>query len=515
MEFTAKQNSFFHGDKKIVIKGVNWFGFETEVYCLHGLWSVSMKSILDFIQKNEFNALRIPFSAEVALDLDKIKCKSINTSVNPDLADFSAGQLMDKLVDACHRRGILIMFDLHRFVGEGKITELWYDNELGYTEDKVIEAWKNIVKRYAKYPNVFAVDLKNEPHGKATWGNQNPATDWNKAAERIGNAILEVNPKLLIVVEGVQLVDGVNSWWGGNLIGIRNHPIKLKIPNKLVYSPHTYGPSVAKQPYFEESSFPANMEAIWNRDFGFVEKDALGTLILGEWGGWMKSENKDDVWQNTFGEYLAKNNIDFFYWCLNPNSGDTGGLLEDDWITPVQSKLDLLKKTSPSPTKLDFIKPVPLPPVPTTSNQTPPRPSTPPPQPRPSTPPPQPRPLTPPPQPRPLTPPPQTPPTTPPTPQAPVRPPSFRIGVVNKNSWFDVSGVNKTLREVTITNTGTTPMTEMKLRLNTGRLHQIWNVDNQTNIINFPTHLKQNGLKPGESFTFGLISSGQTTFTAI
>ena len=32
-----------------------------------------------------------------------------------------------------------------------------------------------------------------------------------------------------------------------------------------------------------------------------------------------------------------------FYWCLNPNSGDTGGLLLDDWITPHQEKLDLLE----------------------------------------------------------------------------------------------------------------------------------------------------------------------------
>ena len=42
-------------------------------------------------------------------------------------------------------------------------------------------------------------------------------------------------------------------------------------------------------------------------------------------------------------EYLVQNKISQFYWSLNPNSGDTGGLLQDDWKTPSQDKLDMLK----------------------------------------------------------------------------------------------------------------------------------------------------------------------------
>jgi endoglucanase len=524
LEFNARNNGIFHGDRRINIKGVNWFGLETEVYCLHGLWAVSMKSILDFLQKNEFNALRIPFSAEIIFGLDTLKCKAINTAVNSDLTDYTPGKLMDKLVDACHRRGILIMFDMHRFVGTGGITQLWYDDALGYTEKRVIEAWQILVKRYAKYPNVFAADIKNEPHGVATWGEGKPATDWNKAAERIGNAILDVNPKMLIVVEGVQVVDGINSWWGGNMMGIRKNPIRIKATNKLVYSPHVYGPSVAKQPYFEEPTFPTNMEAIWDRDFGFVEKENSGTLLVGEFGGWMKKENKDDVWQQTISAYFAKNNIDYFYWCVNPNSGDTGGLLDDDWTTPIQPKLDMLKKTSPNPTKFDFVRPAPLPQQPTPVTP-PPRPPTPspvvppvaPPAP-PVTPPAPPRPPTPPPPAPPVAPPkPPTPPVAPPRPAPPTpppAPPAFRIMMLNRNSWIDATGTTRTQRDVTITNNGTTVMRDVRLRLRTNRLHQIWNVTNTNGVISFPAHLKQNGLKPGESFSFGLISSGPTSITS-
>lgn len=35
-----------------------------------------------------------------------------------------------------------------------------------------------------------------------------------------------------------------------------------------------------------------------------------------------------------------------------PQSGDTGGLLENDWVTPVRPKLDLLARLQPNPSLL-------------------------------------------------------------------------------------------------------------------------------------------------------------------
>ena len=184
MEFTTKNGSICLNGQKIKIKGANFFGCETEVYCFHGLWSVSLSSLLDLLQKNEFNAVRVPFSAEFALGLDSIKCKSINTSANPTLADVTAGQIMDIFVKECAKRGLLVMLDMHRLTGSGAITELWFDNGT-YSEENIIKAWKIMASRYKNSPNVFAADLKNEPHGSATWGG-NASTDWAAAAERIG-----------------------------------------------------------------------------------------------------------------------------------------------------------------------------------------------------------------------------------------------------------------------------------------------------------------------------------------
>ena len=35
--------------------------------------------------------------------------------------------------------------------------------------------------------------------------------------------------------------------------------------------------------------------------------------------------------------------MSFAFWCWNPDSGDTGGILQDDWMTVNQNKLDIIK----------------------------------------------------------------------------------------------------------------------------------------------------------------------------
>lgn len=488
MEFFARDGSIFFGDRKITIKGANWFGFETEVYGLHGLWSVSLESVLDFLQANGFNALRVPFSAEVALGLDELKCKAVDASTNPALVGCTAGQMLDRLVQECGRRGILVMPDLHRFVGTGNITELWYD--ASFPETRVIEAWSRIVRRYLAYPNVFAVDLKNEPHGRATWGAGNPATDWDAAAARIGNALLKINPRLLIVVEGVERGPGDdNSWWGGTIAGSRTHPVRLDVPDKLVYSPHVYGPSVFPQPYFADAAFPANLEAIWDRHFGFAEQaPQRATLMIGEFGGTYEPHIKDDVWQNTVGEYFARRGIDWFYWCVNPNSGDTKGLLADDWRTPVRAKLDLLKRICPNPTKFPSFgaKVQQPPPVQQPVQQQPPV------KPAPAQP---------------------EKPAKSATPDASAssKSPRVSVRVAARNAWVENGNDRRTVWDVTVTNDGTTTASDAqtRFRIRSGRIHSVWNVTTTDDaaVVRLPDYLRTGGLLPGQSFTFGFIAS--------
>lgn len=80
------------------------------------------------------------------------------------------------------------------------------------------------------------MDLRNEVRkshmGSPTWGDGS-ATDWKKAAETIGNDILDIAPHWLIIVGGID--------YQLDLTGVHQFPIKLKVPNKLIYSGHFYG----------------------------------------------------------------------------------------------------------------------------------------------------------------------------------------------------------------------------------------------------------------------------------
>lgn len=75
------------------------------------------------------------------------------------------------------------------------------------------------ISRYRSCWNVFGVDLNNEPHGAASWGDGS-ATDWRLGAERLAAVVLEANPRLLVFVEGVEknaVVQPLDAcWWGGH-----------------------------------------------------------------------------------------------------------------------------------------------------------------------------------------------------------------------------------------------------------------------------------------------------------
>jgi len=347
-DFTARANGVFVNNQRFYIKGLSWFGFETDINVVHGLWARSYNELFDFIKNNGFNALRLPFYLELILN-DNVS-SGIDYNYNPDLRGISSLAILDKIVAAAAERNILVMLDLHCFKA-GTLAQdgLWYDST--HPESLVLQGWDKLIGRYAKTWNVIAFDLKNEPHA-STWGTGNQATDWNLAAQRIGNHILaNGGDKFLIFVEGTSNSPSCNPgcFWGEDLLGVTTNPVNLTSQSKLVYSPHCYGPSVYDQPYFSDPNYPRNLPDIWQAHYGFVPKLTGQPIVVGEWGG--QYTGRDKTWQDAYVAWLsAQGYVDTFYWCLNPNSGDTGGLLGNDWVTPETAKLDIIRNLIPNPT---------------------------------------------------------------------------------------------------------------------------------------------------------------------
>lgn len=219
--------------------------------------------------------------------------------------------------------------------------------------------------------NILGIDIFNEPWDY-TWD------EWATLAEKAYRAINEVNQNVLVVVEGVGSVksDGTevdhgsldsNPNWGENLYGFATRP--LDIPKeRLVLSPHVYGPSVFVQSAFltgecaelegdeagradcQITITPSKLEEGWQEHFGYL-RDQGYAMIVGEFGGnmdWPRNTraaeqemwshittNVDEQWQNAFVDYMIEKDIEACYWSINPESADTGGLYEHSYVPDV------------------------------------------------------------------------------------------------------------------------------------------------------------------------------------
>ncbi len=351
MQFPLSTNGAKIVDAKgttALLRGVNWFGIETETHTPHGLWLRDYKEMLAQIKQQGYNLIRLPYSVQ-ALSSTNISGVDFSIGSNQELYGKTPLEVMDLVIAEAQKQGLMILLDSHRLRDytstNTKIEELWYDNQ--FSEAAWIKTWTDLAKRYKTRTNVIGADLKNEPHGQARWGNNSQSTDWRLAAERCGKAIQAVNANWLIVVEGVGNVPEQNQWYwdGGNLEGVKQNPVRLTVSKKVVYSPHEYGPGVYNASWFSDPTFPNNMPTRWETGFNYIVTQKIAPVLIGEFGGRnVDSSSKEGIWQRRFVDFIAQKGLSFTYWSWNPNSADTGGILLDDWRNIDTAKQQILSK---------------------------------------------------------------------------------------------------------------------------------------------------------------------------
>jgi len=156
-------------------------------------------------------------------------------------------------------------------------------------------------------------------------------------------------------VEGVESYQGQNYWWGGNLMGVKDRPIVFNVANQLVYSPHDYPNSVFPQTWFQTANFGAGLPAVFRKAWGYIYEQNIAPVYIGEFGTKL-TDPKDVIWLEAITSYISgdldnngtkdipvgNQDISWTFWSWNPNSGDTGGILADDWLTVNQNKMAYL-----------------------------------------------------------------------------------------------------------------------------------------------------------------------------
>ena len=356
--------------QEIQIRGVSHFGFNADILQPQFLWAMGWKEQIAQIKSLGFNAVRLPFVPDTLYVTTKVDQLSyVDASKNPEFVGKTPLQALDLWMAEADRQGIYVMLDFHSVSKVNQYQTWFVDDPNAYgagkwaatwnTQPYTVADWKRdlafVAQRYANLPHFFAIDIFNEPQGIVRWSTGDPnAPDpknfWKPAAEGAAAAILTANPKLLIFVQGINANnDGIEKPnipinWGENFQPEAYQPLNIA-SDKLVLTPHTYGPDVYVKPTFSAPNYPANLAADWETLFGQFSSQI--PVVIGEWGGryGQGGVGQADVqWQNALVDYLLSKGIhSSFYWCYTPNSGDTGGILDDN-LNVRQDKMTLLNR---------------------------------------------------------------------------------------------------------------------------------------------------------------------------
>lgn len=352
--------------KPVWLTGANWFGFNTSERVFHGLWTANIETVTRQMAERGINMVRVPISTQLLLEWKAgglAPATGINDAANPELDGMTTLEIFDYWLELCEQYGLKVMLDVHSAEADnsGHVYPMWYKGSI--TSEDFYETWEWVAERYKDNDTILAMDIQNEPHGtqdqspRAKWDDSTDQDNWKYACETAGRRILAVNPKVLILCEGIEIYprDGADwqstneddyhfNWWGGNLRGAREHPVDLGAhQDQLVYSPHDYGPLVYNQPWFEGEWNRDTLERdVWDPNWLYLHKENTSPLLLGEWGGFLDG-GPNQKWMTALRSLITEERLHHTFWCLNPNSGDTGGLLNSDWTTWDEEKYEFLK----------------------------------------------------------------------------------------------------------------------------------------------------------------------------
>jgi endoglucanase len=256
--------------QQFVISGINWYGFETNNFAAHGMWTKDYTFILDRVKALGYNTVRLPFSNEMWEKNPKPGANLI--SACPTCAGKHARDIMALIVNHAGAIGLHVVLDNHRSNAGDSAQQngLWYfiGGADSFPEQSWIDDWVSVLQwmhgigqtkgstdtvtvNYLAadgFPTVLGFDLRNEPHtvcdrrgcdylGGATWGagdgidpavnpNPNPFAptcvaagtchDWRLAAQRAGDTLLGEAAANgwefpLIIVEGISQYPAANG----------------------------------------------------------------------------------------------------------------------------------------------------------------------------------------------------------------------------------------------------------------------------------------------------------------
>ncbi|MEV7774378.1 cellulase family glycosylhydrolase [Kitasatospora sp. NPDC086791] len=316
-----------------------------------GLDRVPMARLMADYHGLGLNSIRLPFADAMIHDTAPVPDSAV--AANPQLRGRTPLQVYDAVVAALTADGFAVILNNHttsyRFCcgldgnerwNSGQSTQAWEDD------------WLFMVNRYRANKRVVGADLRNEVR-RDTWDDPNwglgDAHDEYAAFEEAGNRILQADPDLLVIMEGI-------NWYGIPAAGfshgrpmltpVRTLSHTLLDSGKLVYSAHFYaytgpantgagsGPGATGDPRYEDFT-PEQLAQVVDDQALFVTRAGqhfTAPVWISEFGagGRGSTDVKEQAWLHTFTDLLAARDTDFAIWPL-VGWADPAGRPLDTW----------------------------------------------------------------------------------------------------------------------------------------------------------------------------------------
>ncbi|MEV7603108.1 cellulase family glycosylhydrolase [Kitasatospora sp. NPDC089797] len=297
------------------------------------------------------NAIRLPFADALIHDTGTVP--DVAVAANPRLRGMTPLEVYDAVVAALTADGFAVILNNHttgyRFCCGLDGNERWNS---GQSTQQWEDDWLFMTRRYRANKRVVGADLRNEVR-RDTWDDPNwglgDSHDAYAAFEEAGNAILQADPDLLVIMEGI-------NWYGIPAAGLpHGRPLLTPVEtlsntlvrsDKLVYSAHFYAytgpantgaatgsPGATGDPRYEDFT-PDQLAQVVDQQALFVTRSGrhfTAPVWVSEFGaaGRGSTDGREQAWFDRFTDLLASTDTDFAIWPLVGWQHD--GVPNDSW----------------------------------------------------------------------------------------------------------------------------------------------------------------------------------------
>ncbi|RDW59093.1 hypothetical protein BP5796_12017 [Coleophoma crateriformis] len=215
----------------------------------------------EYLASLGFNSLRIPMNY-----------RHFEDDMNPMVIKEEGFKHVDRVIEICAKYKIYVILDLHAAPG-GQSQDWHCDNPTGYAafwdhkhfQDRVINLWEVIARRYRSNPWIAGYNLLNEPADK----------QWSRLLafyDRIVPAVRAVDPEHILWLEGNTFsmdFSGFSKVFPNTVYGVHDY-CGFGFPNRIGrYKGESEQDTYIRQMYDRKVEFMKKHNVpIWNGEFG-------------------------------------------------------------------------------------------------------------------------------------------------------------------------------------------------------------------------------------------------------